>query len=549
MIARRARAMLLPLAAFLVLSLLHTWPLAAAPSNWSRIDGDGGMNTWAVSWVAHALLTDPSRLFDANIFHPNKLTLAYSEAMLVQSMFALPVIAAGGSAILAYNVAVIAGFTLTGWAFCLLIRRWTGSWAAGYVAGSLAAFNAHTMVSFPHLQFLHAGFFAVMLFALDRLITAPRYRDACVLGVAFALQGMASLYLMAFAVFGLSFAALSRAGEWIRRSLPLLTRLAAAAAIALALLWPYLSPYRELQVTMAQTRSVDEAESASPANYAATGARVHYERWSREFGAGATSFMFPGFVALALVVLVISDPQRSRDPRVRMCGAAAVGCVVVSFAPSWPFYPALHAAIPMFQAVRAVHRVGQVALLMIAVLAGFGVAALGQQFGKSRAWPALMAAIVLLVNGEAMRAPMGYVWFDRVPAVYDVLAREPGAVIVEMPFPMPQQWFLNGLYMVNSTAHWRPMLNGYSSYRPSSYYESYEIMQRFPRDEALTALNALGVTHVVVHQKALNSGGTVGRYNPYESVPSLQLIARDDDVLIYRLAADGASSPAGEHLR
>ena len=78
------------------------------------------------------------------------------------------------------------------------------------------------------------------------------------------------------------------------------------------------------------------------------------------------------------------------------------------------------------------------------------------------------------------------------------------------------------------------MLNGYSSYRPT-YYDSYEIMQQFPRDEALTSLNALGVTHVVVHQKALNNGGTDARYNPYESVPSLQLIARDDDVLIYRM--------------
>jgi hypothetical protein len=529
------RPVVLSLAVFLLLAVLHTWPLAAAPSHWSRVDGDGGMNTWTVSWVGHALLTDPSRLFDANIFHPEKLTLAYSEALLVQSIIALPVVAAGGSAVLAYNVAVIAGFTLTGVAFCLLLRRWTGSWTAGYVAGSLAAFNAHTMVSFPHLQFLHAGFFALMLFALDRLIVSARYRDAAVLGVSFALQGMASLYLMAFAVFGLGFALLARAGEWIRRTIPLLIHLAAAGALALVLLWPYLSPYRELQVTMQQTRSAEESESASAANYAATGARVHYESWSRELGAGATSFMFPGFVALALVILVISDSQLSRDPRVRMCAVAAVACIVVSFAPSWPFFPALHAAIPLFQAVRAVHRIGQVALLMIAVLAGFGVAALAHHLGRSRAWPAVSVAMVLLVNGEAMRAPMGYVWFDRVPAVYDVLAKDPDAVIVEMPFPMPQQWFLNGLYMVNSTSHWRPMLNGYSSYRPASYYESYEIMQQFPADASLGALRERGVTHVVVHQTALNSGATAGQHNPFASVPSLELIARDEDVLIYRI--------------
>jgi hypothetical protein len=36
-----------------------------------------------------------------------------------------------------------------------------------------------------------------------------------------------------------------------------------------------------------------------------------------------------------------------------------------------------------------------------------------------------------------------HTWFDGVPKVYDVLAREPGAIVAEAPFPIPQQWFLN----------------------------------------------------------------------------------------------------------
>jgi len=36
-----------------------------------------------------------------------------------------------------------------------------------------------------------------------------------------------------------------------------------------------------------------------------------------------------------------------------------------------------------------------------------------------------------------------------VPAVYDALAAEPMAVVAELPFPLPQQWFLNTPYMVN----------------------------------------------------------------------------------------------------
>lgn len=77
-----------------------------------------------------ALVHHPTQVFEANIFYPEHLTLAYSEAMLVQGVFAMPVLALGGSAVLAYNVSLLAGLTLTGWAFCLLLHRWTGSWSA-----------------------------------------------------------------------------------------------------------------------------------------------------------------------------------------------------------------------------------------------------------------------------------------------------------------------------------------------------------------------------------------------------------------------------------
>src|SRR5215831_9490944 len=134
------------LALFVLLAVVHTWPLATNPAHLSRNDnGDALLNTWAIAWVAHQLPRDPAHLFDANIFYPDRYTLGYSEAMVVQGALAMPVIAAGGSPVLAYNVVLLAGFALTGWAFCLLVVRWTGSAPAGYVAGCLAAFNAHVL--------------------------------------------------------------------------------------------------------------------------------------------------------------------------------------------------------------------------------------------------------------------------------------------------------------------------------------------------------------------------------------------------------------------
>ena len=56
------------------------------PGVHSRVDnGDYSLNVWAVDWVARTLPTDPTHLFDANIFYPARLTLAYSEPLILQA--------------------------------------------------------------------------------------------------------------------------------------------------------------------------------------------------------------------------------------------------------------------------------------------------------------------------------------------------------------------------------------------------------------------------------------------------------------------------------
>lgn len=531
--AHQRRLVAVALGVFLLLAVIHTWPLAAAPNHWSRVDnGDGALNIWAVGWVGHHLPRAPWRLADANIFYPERLTLAYSEMMWLQGAIAAPVLALGGSAVLAYNVSALTGFALTGFAFCLLVQRWTGSWSAGYVAGSLAAFNAHTLVRLTHVQALHTEFIALMLFALDRLTTDRRFRDAWWLAVGFALQGLTSIYLLVFSIWLLLFAAVSRVAEWARTGLgTMAVRLAAAGALATALLVPYLLPYQRLHATAGMGRAADEQVAGHWSNYLATGARLHYEWWSRPFAAEATSFAFPGIAAVALVVLAWCFREHRQDRRFRMCATGGLGCLVVSMAPRWPFYPMIHDHLILFQAVRVVAHLGQIVLLMVAVMAGFGVAGLQRRFTNARAWPAVAVALVVLVNGEALRAPMGFTWFPRISEVYDELAKDPNAVVAEMPFPLPQQWFLNGPYMVNSTRHWRPLLNGYSGFRPKSYGESYDALNGFPSEASLIGLHSRGVTHVVVHRQSFGAD----RFDAIAKVRSLRLVANDEDVWLYKL--------------
>ena len=84
------------LAFFAVMAAVHTWPLASAPGTLSRHDnGDALLNEWTVAWVQHQLPRDPLHLFDANIFYPERNTLAFSEHLFVQSMLGLPLHWAG----------------------------------------------------------------------------------------------------------------------------------------------------------------------------------------------------------------------------------------------------------------------------------------------------------------------------------------------------------------------------------------------------------------------------------------------------------------------
>jgi hypothetical protein len=524
----------LALVVFTLLAVVHTWPLATNPAHLSRNDNaDTVLNEWTLAWVNHQIVHDPRHLFDANIFYPERYTLAYSEAMFVQSVLAAPVLAAGGSPVLAYNLVLLAGFALTGFAFWWLVLRWTDSTAAAYVSGSLAAFNAHVLVRLPHLQAQHAEFIALSLFFLDRAFVSKRLRDAAWLGVVFALDAMTSVYMLVFCTWALACASFARVRDGLRDPVRSVRAALLAASVAAALLAPYLAGYYAFHHLTGFERQADEATAFAGwwPDYLLTDARLHHALWSYRFDALAHADAFPGVTAIALTVLALAWPGTRRDPRVRMCAAAAVGCAAISMVPKAPFYPRLHDAFVLFRIARTPARLAQIVLLMVAVIAGFGVAGLARRWSQRSGWSFLAVALVVAVNVEALRAPLDYVPFDRISPAYDALAAIPGAVIVEIPLFPPSSMFLNAEYMLNSTRHWHPMLNGHSGLRPDSYDETYRLVASFPSPASLVALHARGVTHVVVHFDRVSEA----ERSAVEQSQALVRVASDGAINVYRL--------------
>jgi hypothetical protein len=78
------------------------------------------------------------------------------------------------------------------------------------------------------------------------------------------------------------------------------------------------------------------------------------------------------------------------------------------------------------------------------------------------------------------------------------------------------------------------MLNGYSGYRPESYYDTGEAMQSFPAPESIAWLRRRGVTHVFVHLDGV-APDMDGRL---AATPGLHLIASDRMIRLYRVEPD-----------
>lgn len=494
---------LLSLLFFLLLTVVHTWPMASNPGTLTRNDnGDAILNEWILAWVAHALRTDPTALFHPPIFFPDRYALAFSENLLVPALLGAPLQWAGWSPILVHNLLFMGGFALSGWTTSIVIERWTGDRWAALLAGSALAFNAHTLTRLAHIQAQYFAFFPLALYALDQLFREARARQALHLTGWFVLQAYSSIYLLAFTSIGLVVATVTRvdALRQIRRWGPL-ALLAGAAALALCL--PMLWPYQQASELQQTTRPLAEVArfSATPQAWLSTGGRLHYPLWSRAFF--WHDALFPGVTVLLLgAVAVLRGPLR-QDPRVRMVLAVTVTGVALSFGPALPGYTTLYHAFPLLGAIRGAARFGHLGLVGLALLAGFGLARVRQGLAPGRVKTVISVMAVLLVSAEALRAPLILFPADRIDPIYDTLARPEVSGVVELPHPSVVFIHANAQYMLNATRHWRPLVNGYSGLTPRTYRFTNATLAQFPDAASFELLRALRVSHVVLHTDAL----------------------------------------------
>jgi hypothetical protein len=510
-----------------------TWPQVRRMDSVPDL-GDPLFSIWRLSWINHQLPRHPAALFDANIFYPERLTLTYSDPLLIPALMSAPFVWLGLDRVLIYNSVFLSAWVLSGAAMYLLVRTLTGRRDAAFVAGVVFTLYPYRFDHYSHLELQMTMWMPLALWALHRTLAQARMKDGMATGCAFALQMLSSLYYgMYFAVY----LVVVGGALWAGRYGPLraVTKLAAGAVVAAVLIAPIAIKYQ------AGRTIVGERDETQVLAFSAVGrdylepsrqARV-YQRWADPDRHERR--LFPGVTAVALAVIGIWPPMS-------VATIAYTSGLALTFDASLGMngavFPWLRGHVPGYRSLRAATRFSILGGMTLAILSGYGATRLFRRWPRARF--AILGAIAMATTVEALAD----IRLERVPrqppAIYGSLTADSPRVLAE--FPTSEQTgnqMLEPQFMYFATFHWQKLVNGYSGYFPASFIEFQRQTRDFPSDAALQYLRDRGVEYIGWHGTYTDPGRAERTAAILDARPDLELVAtapwQGSESRLYRL--------------
>lgn len=536
------------LIAYEAVLVVLTWPLARhvathVPDTWISARFDQPTLTWALAWQVHALLTNADWRH-ANIFHPTPDALFYGEAGFGALPYFAPVFLLTGNPVLALNLTLLSCLGLTATALHWVAWKWSGSHVAGAVAAGTFLGTRWVLWAWvaPAPTYAALQYLPVIIFLAARGV--PGVRQVALLGALIAVQALTSIYIALSLALPLAVIVVVQAiSPGTRRAA---ARVALALATGLAVVAPVYVGYLLVRLR--------EPSVVSQTSWPYT--------WVTALPWGPISYTTPLGVPLMTGLLVVSAVVlRKRVPTTALWHAATwalVGFLMSLGTVEWGTHRVELSlgSVSGDSPLRIAQRLGVGGLMGVSLLAGLGMAAL---VARRPAMPRAVAAVVVLgaIYAEYSRGagtglyaqlrtqsfrvvggpfadgapmPRQFLRLDALPARYPLrpmaglddagllalLRRDEGPVL-ELPFSRNdvQRSFLEAggvgrpdlqaEAMLRSIGHWRPLVNGHSSFFPADFRQRMHWGRMLPDEAALENLHRVtGVRTIVVQVDRLD---------------------------------------------
>jgi len=499
----RAIPVVMATIALVALTCAYTWPLVLnARSSIPDNSNDPLLVTWMLWWSTKAVPLTTS-WWNAPAFFPATGVFAFSEHMLGLAPVSVPVIAATGSPLLAYNAAFLLSYVASGLSAYFLAYVLCRRPSAAFVAAVAYAFAPYRLSHVAHLQMLSSYWMPVALAALHRYVDTTRTHWAALFAVAWLMQALSSGYYFFFlSVLVVLWFAWFATGRLTSRHLAVVTVCWAAAAM---LMLPLLLGYRHIHQQYGMKRSfvemvnysADVAGLLSSSRASLVWGRVHLvDKFESE--------TFPGLtIPLVLAAGAIAARRRrgaqadggpftSQRSAIVFYSAAAVLMWLFALGPAptlngrslgipGPYAALMH--VPGFDEVRVTARLWMLSVLCLSIATALIVGCIGSP--RVRHLVAAGVVIGILADGW----PRAFALF-----LPPALIPRPPAVVARLGLPFQET---DAMSMYRSIGDGLPVFNGYSGYVAPQNPALQDMLER--RDPAiLPRLAAFGSVEVTV---------------------------------------------------
>lgn len=555
---------------FLILAFLSTWPLLGSVHTHLPLGMEDAatvplFNLWSVWWNADRAAAGYSDYWEAPIFHPSRMSFAFSEPMPL-SVLAAPVIWISGNRILAYNGLLLFFLWLNGMMAYVLLRRLRYGRLPALLGGALLEMLPLVHSFLGVLQLVPIAGILGTFFALYQLSRAPDAVGGALLGATLAATYLLCAYYGLFLFLLLVFCA--GLLLWRQAFNP---RIYSALILSIVLCVLICLPMirAQQQVATAHKRDLPTAYlarlSADLQSYRVPPGPSAFEGNEAAAIKSTTGFkLAPGKIGILLMLMGTGWGlvRRSYRDWTLFCAALTVTSFLFSFGPrlqllGWHPYLFLLDWVPGLAQLRNVFRFAvfvHIGVMLLAVQGLWAARVLIRRYlhrDRRRYATAVLAAVAVCALIEirpaaqplyavpSVKKNIGWTRYlrDRTPA---------DSVVVCVPFafkPDVASYQQEALWLYWGTFHFRRMVNGYSGTFPQSFLDLKWPMAEFPTRKVITRLMDLEVDYCVVRRDTFY-GEDMRRYCRFD--PRVKMVYSDGlaRIDIYRLAVNG-QAPAG----
>jgi hypothetical protein len=506
-----------------------TWPLVTVfPTEYLHEGGDGWVNTWNLWWVSKATLELGSNPWWSDwLFHPEGVTLIGQSLCPLNGLLALPLLPLLGP-VATYNTLVVLGFVLGGWCTWLLAWHLTRHAGASLFAGAAVTFSHYHFAHLVgHLPQVTLQCLPLFLWTWIRMLEAPTPARGLWAGGALVLNLLTDLYFVLYcAIFGV----VLFGREVVRRRVPwfwlhgqALRALLAFGAVTLPTVGLFTAAFASANATDPLMHAHDPYEFSSDLlDMFVPGCAWQFAPWTEWHWQSRPrcTLEFDTYVGWSVLLLAVLGVRRAKGRPRLVWLFLAVLSFAIALGPGlrvashvWrdvPMpYDLLGLVFPPLRLAGSVSRTGIMTVVALAILAAYGIAALGP---GGRRWLWLWVALFCF---EVWPWQVRTSRLER-DDVLAALARLPDGAVYEPHHDLATQ-------MGRQTVHGRKLPLGYIARPPETRAARYAIFVQLLADERHAKLMRRYKVRYLVLRNEL-TGGTVPQElvalhrGPYEAI-------------------------------